>query len=307
MLTKFNSNNDSEIKVSVIVPTYNRSRLLSFTLDSLVRQEMEKNEFEVIVSDDGSSDDTKEVLKKYESLVDIKYVYQRDLGYRVASARNNAILLSTGEICLFIDSGILLRENCIREHINFHFESERHRAAIGYIYGYSRDREVQLKLESLLELSSLGETIDRLCEMSIFFDKRNSHYEKYGDRIQDLPAPWHYFWGGHVSVRRENLMQIGMFDTSYDGRWGIEDNDLGFRLHASGVELALLRSAQVIHYPHGDKSGDDKKQGYLNCIDFNQKYDTTETRLFLEHFKSNKLEDINDIALKSRIAAGNEV
>jgi glycosyltransferase involved in cell wall biosynthesis len=65
----------------VIIPTYNRSKLLNYTSGSLLKQNIPTNTFEVIVSDDGSSDDTKEIAEQYKDLVNLRYVFQDDLGY----------------------------------------------------------------------------------------------------------------------------------------------------------------------------------------------------------------------------------
>jgi glycosyltransferase involved in cell wall biosynthesis len=98
--------NQNDLTVSVIIPTYNRSQLLSYTLDSLVQQDLPKDRFEVVVGDDGSSDDTRQVVGKYEALMNVKYAFQEDKGYRPGSARNKAISISEGDICLFIDSSV---------------------------------------------------------------------------------------------------------------------------------------------------------------------------------------------------------
>ena len=63
----------NEYKVSVIIPTYNRSALLQNTLNSLCNQTLSLNEFEVIVVDDGSNDLTYNVIKKYQNNLNLKW------------------------------------------------------------------------------------------------------------------------------------------------------------------------------------------------------------------------------------------
>ena len=85
-------------KVRVIIPTYNRESYVPKPIDSFLCQAFE--EYEIIVVDDGSKDDTKEVLKMYGDK--IKYIYQDNSG--VAAARNTGINASTGEWTAFLDS-----------------------------------------------------------------------------------------------------------------------------------------------------------------------------------------------------------
>lgn len=284
--------------VTVIVPTYNRSNLLFYTLVSLTKQKTAKSRYEVIVVDDGSSDDTRDVVRTFEDKINLVYVYQPDLGYRVASARNKGILAGRGKICVFIDSGIILDENCINEHIRFHDEKGPMSAAIGYIYGFEENDFLGEKLREIIEPNEPTKSIEKLALDKRFHDVREPHYRRYNDQISDLPAPWLWFWTGHISVSRRNLMNGNLFDENYDLRWGVEDNDLGFRLYHSGVKLHLLREAKSIHYPHSKNKEDRHLEGYKNCQYFHKKFNTLETALFLERFLEVELADINKLSLE---------
>ncbi len=87
--------------VSVIIPSYNGSEYLPDTLDSVLKQTY--TDYEIIIVDDGSSDDTKEVVERYQRKFPkkIKYIYQKNAG--PASARNNGIRNSSGEFIAFVD------------------------------------------------------------------------------------------------------------------------------------------------------------------------------------------------------------
>ena len=63
---------ESKYDISVIMPTYNRSNLLEYSLQSLVLQDIDPGRFEVVIGDDGSSDDTREVIRKYEKQINIQ-------------------------------------------------------------------------------------------------------------------------------------------------------------------------------------------------------------------------------------------
>jgi GT2 family glycosyltransferase len=86
------------MRVSVVIPTYNRAKRLPAAIDSVLRQGLD--ETEIIVVDDGSVDDTRAVVARYGDRVN--YVYQENAG--VGSARNTGIRQATGEFIAFLDS-----------------------------------------------------------------------------------------------------------------------------------------------------------------------------------------------------------
>lgn len=90
------------LKVSVIIPAYNSATILSHAIDSVLQQTYQHTE--IIIVDDGSKDNTKEILKPYLKLHagKIKYFYQENYGSSVA--RNNGIRLSNGDYIAFLDA-----------------------------------------------------------------------------------------------------------------------------------------------------------------------------------------------------------
>lgn len=98
-------------KVSVIIPTYNRSKYLCEAIDSVLAQTYK--DFEIIVIDDGSTDDTRNVLnERYDGR--IQYLYQANQGYSVAA--NKGIEASVGEyIAILGDDDLWLPEKLERQ------------------------------------------------------------------------------------------------------------------------------------------------------------------------------------------------
>lgn len=86
--------------VSVIIPTYNRAHYLGEAIESVLKQDNRDCQIEIIVIDDGSTDNTREVLRKFGS--SIRYVYQDNRG--AGAARNRGIDEATGEWVAFLDS-----------------------------------------------------------------------------------------------------------------------------------------------------------------------------------------------------------
>ncbi len=112
-------------KVSVIIPVYNRSEYIYDCMDSLFRQTYEN--FEVIIVDDGSTDGTVEICKKFaENDSRIKFFSQSHGG--VSAARNLALLHATGEYVFFLDSDDMIYPLIFETLVN---GMEKHTASIG--------------------------------------------------------------------------------------------------------------------------------------------------------------------------------
>ena len=86
---------------SIIIPTYNRAKSLNYSLASLVKQTFK--DFEVIVCDDGSSDNTLQVVEKYKNKLNIKYFFNSNFG-GPAYPRNIGLKNSKGVWICFLDS-----------------------------------------------------------------------------------------------------------------------------------------------------------------------------------------------------------
>ena len=86
--------------VSVIIPTYNRADLIRETIDSVLSQTYP--EFEILICDDGSTDNTQEIINSYNDSR-IKYLYQKNSGLP-AKARNLGLQVAKGSYIAFVDS-----------------------------------------------------------------------------------------------------------------------------------------------------------------------------------------------------------
>lgn len=272
----------SRLQLTLIIPTFNRSALLETTLCSALRQSVDQNVFEVIVVDDGSEDNTAEMVLTYSSKLNIRYVYQENKGRRVSLARNTGIELALGEICLFLDSGMLMASDFIAEHIKLHQESTTPVIQLGYIYGFSSDNFGIDQLKPLIHFDDVDRSISYFKEHQIFIDHREPFYLKYRYDLSLLPAPWVFFWSGNVSVKKSELIAVGMFDINFDPNWGMEDIDLGYRLFKVGIKTIVNRNAGAIHYPHDRNNEDNQIERVINEAYFHKKFNTAETELYLQ-------------------------
>lgn len=237
------------MKVSVIIPVYNRNDLLQETLTSLTNQSLGRDDFEVIVCDDGSSMDTLSIVKKFESKLNLYYIYQRDQGFRAGASRNLGADLASGEVLVFLDTGIVLGSEALARHFAHHVQSAQPTAFLGNIYGFDRLNENRATLEKMqVNGRDVDDWVKKLGQQQMF-DARQPLFEKYGLDLRRWSAPWIIFWVGHSSIPRQNFLELGGFDESFDG-WGYEDIDLGIRWYESGHEIIFAPDIVSIHLPH---------------------------------------------------------
>lgn len=106
-----------KLKVSVIIPTYNRGHLIAQTLDSVVQQTYQS--WECIVVDDGSTDDTETVVQSYAAKDDRFKFYHRPHQHQPGGngARNFGVTQSNGDLLVFLDSDDLLAEASLKDRV----------------------------------------------------------------------------------------------------------------------------------------------------------------------------------------------
>ncbi|MFI9525730.1 glycosyltransferase [Micromonospora rosaria] len=262
---------------SVVVPTYDRMALLRRTLESLTRQDLGVDAFEVLVVDDGSTDDTPAVAREYADRLRLRYFQRPDEGFRVAAARNVGITHATGDVCVFVDSGVLLHSGALRAHLACHAGATP-TAVVGYVYCFNHNNEDAAQMLAALDFDQPDATIARLIREGRWLDARESFYDQYTEAIHELPAPWLVYWTCNTSARTEQLRRVGGFDEAFRS-WGGEDIELAYRLHLDGAHFVVSRDAAAIHYPHEKGHAENKKSGVRNYQYIARRYDTPISRL----------------------------
>ena len=118
------------MRVSLIVATYNWPESLILALRSIEKQTIVPEE--VVIADDGSTAETKEIIDKFQKDSDLNIIHswQEDNGFRVAKSRNKAIAKSYGDYIILIDGDIILHPKFIQDHVN--------NAKVGYFMQGSR-------------------------------------------------------------------------------------------------------------------------------------------------------------------------
>lgn len=149
------------MKISVIIPTYNRADMLVYALESLKKQSF--HDFEVIIVDDGSTDRSKEIISMYEQSLKMKYLSLVHSG-NIARLRNQGILHAEGEYLAFLDSDDWCQENRLELQYRYHLQNND--CGISATWVYVEDyihNEITDKIEGLYNMKNDQEEIIKRC------------------------------------------------------------------------------------------------------------------------------------------------
>jgi len=219
--------------VSVIIPTYNASRYVTEAVDSVLNQDYDN--CEIIVVDDGSTDDTREALRKYEGK--IRYIYQENGG--PAKARNTGIISSQGDYIAFLDADDLWLPGKLRKQIDF-------------LHRHSQYAMVYTDMKHVVEGKIVHES---------YLKERNYRYVSSGFIYENLLREC-FIFTPTVIVERECLEKVGLFRE--DLRIS-EDYDLWLRI-ADEYEIGFLDEPLVIRNRHESNLTGDRYLYITSCI-----------------------------------------
>ena len=210
--------------LSVVVPTFSREEKIKKCLDFISRQQLPSSSFEVIVVDDGSLDDTSNLLDLLSSEYSWLRVEKKENG-GASSARNRGISLALGEIVLFIDDDIYVKDpHFFEKHVRFHqTHPEPYFAALGKVI-WDRD----LKITPFMHWLDHGGP-------QFAYHKLNKYQE----------CDHRFFYTANVSLKKV-LLNEESFDLNFKG-WGFEDTELAYRLMRKGMKLIYLPEACAEH------------------------------------------------------------
>lgn len=105
------------IKLSIVVPVYNVEPYIKKCIQSLVNQNVPKNEYEIIIVDDGSPDNSIKIVEESFSEPNIRIVRKQNGG--LSSARNAGFAVAQGEYVWFVDSDDWIEDNCLKDLFKF--------------------------------------------------------------------------------------------------------------------------------------------------------------------------------------------
>ena len=236
------------MKTTLIISTYNWSNALELVLKSVLCQTFTVDE--VIIADDGSSEETKLLIKTYSNLFStpLKHIWHPDLGFRKTIILNKAYSCSIGDYIIQIDGDIILHPKFIQDHITNAKKSQ-------FIHGGR-------------VLLSANVTLARLNNLNInfnFFNKGlsnrlNAIYSPFlSNFFQSQSRSLNKTRGCNFSCWKEDFDRINGYNQDMIG-WGLEDSELSARLINNNILKKRLKFIALTYHLYHEV------QKKSNCI-----------------------------------------
>src|SRR5690606_34875528 len=212
------------ISAALLVSTYNWPEALELILKSIMLQEVMPDE--ILIADDGSTKETKELIDSYRDKikVPIKHVWHEDRGFRKTIILNMALAKSTSDYIIQIDGDCILHPKFIKDHKEFAEEDT-------YLYG----TRVHLKINAVERILKEGKVTFSFFNPHLKKRARRLHipYLAYKSAKHENVSP--KLRGCNMSFWRSHILKINGFNESIQG-WGKSDSELAIRLHNIGVK-----------------------------------------------------------------------
>jgi glycosyltransferase involved in cell wall biosynthesis len=244
-----------QIEIGVIVSSYQRPDHLMRTLTSIELQQGVAGMFEVVISDDGSEDETAELVQAFSDRVDfpVTFVTHPHDGFQLARCRNEGAAASNARYVLFVDGDCILPPDHLAEHLK--------RREPGVVMGgdcirLEREPSDEVTLETLRQGLFPATPPSEKRRM-----RRQSRKAWFYNLVRHPTKP--KLIGNNIGIWWEDYQRLNGYDQNFVG-WGCEDDDLRLRAHRTGLKVkSILRWTYTYHlwHPTEETQPDEWKNG----------------------------------------------
>jgi glycosyltransferase involved in cell wall biosynthesis len=236
----------SPLQISVVVSTFERPRHLRRSLLSLAAQRQVDGLFEVIVVDDGSRDETPEVVEQFrrQAPVQIKFCTHPHDGFQLARCRNSGIRAALAPYVLFTDGDCIFPPDHLRRHLD-----ARRPGVVRAGDCIRLDEATSRRIDDeAIRSGRFLQWVDPRGRRAL----RRLRYKSLGYQwMRHASRPKLVGW--NMAMWRDQIEEVNGFDEQFTG-WGCEDDDLAHRLRASGARVAtalgFTHAFHLWHAPH---------------------------------------------------------
>ncbi len=261
------------MKISIIIPTRNRANNLECVLTSLSLQQTSRD-YEVIVVDDRSTDNTEDVVKKFPSVRYFKVAGTHNT-WNASIPRNLGVKMASGDLLWFLDSDVVVPPNAIEETIKAFIKGSNARVLIGAYHWLPAQTvtpdDVKNKWQDLIEgklpflriekKGMLGQEDIR----KVSFDKASDSQQEFYSFTDGLAC-----FGGYLLMTKQTFWAAGGYDESMLA--GVEDGDFGITLFEMGARFSYLKEVCGYHIAHEQPIGRDQNIIAAQVQRLNQKH-----------------------------------
>lgn len=224
------------MKLSVEISTYNRKDVLEMVLLQLAKQTYPAEQFEVVISDDGSTDGTDRFVERFKRLSPFNLHYARGEHQGAGATHNRGILAATGDIVVMLADDILAVPDLLDQHVRTHEANAEENVVV----------------------------VGRLCQSielpQTAFQRNWDPIAGRGPEGKDR-LDYTDFWVSNISFKRKFMLENGMFRDWPAGAH--EDLDLGYRLQRKGMRLIFNPKAIGYHH-HAETLDSTSARAYMH-------------------------------------------
>jgi glycosyltransferase involved in cell wall biosynthesis len=258
------------MKYTIVLSTYNWKIALNLILVNLLPQLEAHTDTELIIADDGSTNDTLELIQTYQKQFPdrIMHVWHEDMGFRKSVILNKAAAAASGDYLLFLDGDCIPFPDYIAQH--------KQLVEPGYFVAgnrvlLSKDYTAELMNKSALVNKMFGWNLGSWLRArvskkvnKVFSFLRLNHSARWRySRAQN----WKYPKGCNIGMFRTDFVAVNGYDEVFSG-WGHEDADLFIRLLHNNVKIKDGRFAiPVLHLWHKESSRVNESANYQRLMD----------------------------------------
>ncbi|MBN9298734.1 MAG: glycosyltransferase family 2 protein [Filimonas sp.] len=227
-------------KCSLLIATYNWPGALELCLQSVRQQKVLPDE--VIIADDGSKDETKQLIQKFQRdfPVPIRHIWQPDEGFQLSRIRNKGIAAAAYEYIIQVDGDLILHPYFIHDHLEL--------SKKGYFTSGSR---VLLNRDSTYFLIT-NKTIDVKAytkNSRNFFNGLRSKFLRHAlsPFYKTRGKNKYYVKGCNMAFWREDLIRVNGYNEAFTG-WGKEDSEIAIRLINAGIKKQFIKMGGISYH-----------------------------------------------------------
>jgi glycosyltransferase involved in cell wall biosynthesis len=220
------------LKSSLIISTYNDPKKLNLVLEHLNLGLQLPHE--IIIADDGSSKETKDVLNYWGSKLNLRHLWHEDLGFRKCKILNECLKEAQSDYIIFLDGDCLPHKFFIKDHLTL--------AKEGF---FVQGRRCFIPEIHVPQIVAKKTTIKQL-----FFQLKLKGYFK----SVRLPMPIAFvnkkqrgLIGCNWSAWHEDLIKTNGFDEEFEG-WGYEDSEICTRLYNNGISRRFIYGRAIVYH-----------------------------------------------------------
>lgn len=217
-----------KIKVSVIVPVYNASKYISTSINSLINQNFK--DFEIIIINDGSTDDSIEIANKLLSASDIEFQIVNQKNKGVSNARNLGLNIAKGDYILFLDDDDYIDSNHIK-----------------YLYDKIKENNTDFAFSKFLKVNSDKKILTNESQYNYLDDKNTLSTLELIKLDLEMKIPFSFVQILYkASILKDNNI---LFNENY--RYG-EDTDFALRALYCGKDVSIVDKPTYFYLQHSE-------------------------------------------------------